>query len=109
MTTQLKFYADTPRGERNKLFCWKLKKPENLSICLAYFYLKGFRYRAAWLCKGIISISVEIPENMKVSSQKQTVQIKTVQIKSEQWKPLFSISYAIHSESYLQIWKKERS
>lgn len=44
----LKFYADTPRGEKNKQFTWTIKGMVDLTDRLKYFIKKGFYIRAAW-------------------------------------------------------------
>jgi len=48
MTSILKFYADTPRGERNKLFKWKCHGPNGIRACLINFIKKGFYIRTAY-------------------------------------------------------------
>jgi len=47
ITEKLKFYADTPRGERNKLFCWKVSIL-HLEDAIFRFFARGFVIRAAW-------------------------------------------------------------
>jgi len=44
----LKFYADTPRGEKNKPFTWKINSILDLPSRLEYFIKKGFEIRSAW-------------------------------------------------------------
>jgi len=44
---RLKFYADTPRGERNKLFCWDVSII-HLEDAIFRFFARGFNIRAAW-------------------------------------------------------------
>ena len=44
---KLKFYADTPRGERNKLFCWDVSIL-HLEDAIFRFFARGFVIRAAW-------------------------------------------------------------
>jgi len=48
MTTILKFYADTPKGERNKLFKWRCHGPNGVRLCLLRFIKKDFYIRAAY-------------------------------------------------------------
>ena len=53
---RLKFYADTPLGDRNKLFSFKVKHIGHAEDLAAMFIQeKGFRIRAAWYVsyKGI--------------------------------------------------------
>lgn len=53
---QLKFYADTPQGEKNKLFSWYVKNFGHAIDLAAYFIEKyNFNIRAAWYTndKGI--------------------------------------------------------
>lgn len=45
---RLKFYADTPRGEKNKLFSWTIKSILDLPARLNYFTNKGYYIRSAW-------------------------------------------------------------
>lgn len=56
--TLVKFYADTPKGEKNKLFKWRTFGHNGVRTCLMYWMKKGFYIRAAWACdwsKGIQS------------------------------------------------------
>lgn len=58
MTTIIKFYADTPRGERNKLFKWRCHGANGIRACLMNFIKKGFYIRAAFASdyhKGVMS------------------------------------------------------
>jgi hypothetical protein len=46
---QLKFYADTPIGDSNKLFVWKVDDyPTALEALKKFILDKGFFIRAAW-------------------------------------------------------------
>lgn len=44
----LKFYADTPRGEKNKPFTWKINGMTDLKDRILYWIKKGYYIRAAW-------------------------------------------------------------
>jgi hypothetical protein len=44
---QLKFYADTPRGEKNKYHCYACSLL-HLQETLSRFFEKGYNVRAAW-------------------------------------------------------------
>lgn len=45
----LKFYADCPDGQRNKLFCYPVYDGKHACDLLARFLAKAFRFRAAFL------------------------------------------------------------
>ena len=45
---RLKFYADTPRGDKNKFFCWKIDSILDLEKRLLYWMEQGYYIRAAW-------------------------------------------------------------
>lgn len=62
---QLKFYADTPKGEKNKLFCFEVNILE-LENAVKRFLIKGFNIRAAWYQKTNI-ITGEIKENTRLN------------------------------------------
>jgi hypothetical protein len=47
---QLKFYADTPRGDKNKLFTWDVSIL-TLEDALFRFFAKGWNIRSAWYNK----------------------------------------------------------
>jgi hypothetical protein len=51
------FYADTPRGEKNKLFFFKIPSEKIAKRRLKYFKNKGFLIRAAWLLPGNIRLA----------------------------------------------------
>lgn len=58
MQVIIKFYADTPRGEKNKLFRWRSFGPNGVRNCLLNHIAKGFIIKAAWsfdYSKGILS------------------------------------------------------
>jgi hypothetical protein len=46
---QLKFYADTPRGNRNKLFSYGVHHGQHACNLLARFLAKGFKLRSSFL------------------------------------------------------------
>jgi len=48
MKSLLKFYADTPRGDINKLFTFKVNNTADARAALRRFDRKLFRIRAAW-------------------------------------------------------------
>lgn len=45
----LKFYADCPEGERNKLFCYSVHDGKHAADLLAKFIAKSFRLKAAFI------------------------------------------------------------
>jgi len=61
---QLKFYADTPKGERNKLFCFNVGL---LQIEEAYFRFiaRGWEIRAAWYQKT--NLETGVVENLRLN------------------------------------------
>jgi len=63
---RIKFYADTPRGEKNKYFCFKTDLL-NLEAALFRFFEKGFLVRAAWYEK--INTETGEIENLKLDLQ----------------------------------------
>jgi hypothetical protein len=63
---RIKFYADTPRKEKNKLFCFKCSLL-NLEDCLMRFILRGFEIKAAWYEK-IECTSGLIIENSRINN-----------------------------------------
>ena len=63
---RIKFYANTPMGEKNKYFCFKTDLL-NLENCLFRFFKKGFEIRAAWYEK--INIETGEIENLKLDLQ----------------------------------------
>lgn len=52
MKALLKFYADTPRGEVNKAFCFKVNNLDDAVAAVKRFQVKGWHIRAAW-CKWL--------------------------------------------------------
>lgn len=62
---RLKFYADTPTGEKNKYCCWDISSIMDLEDRLIYFMQKGWNIRAAWYEK-IDTDTGEVKENSKI-------------------------------------------
>ncbi len=64
ITERIKFYADSPKGEKNKQFCFKT----NL-LCLEdsvkRLFIQGYSFRAVWYEK-IDSETGEIIENTRI-------------------------------------------
>ena len=52
MKAFLKFYADTPRGEINKRFTFKVNNLDDAVAAVKRFQGKGWNIRAAW-CKWL--------------------------------------------------------
>jgi hypothetical protein len=48
MKGKIKFYADTPRGETNKLFTFNVKNRIGATNAIERFKKHGFNIRAAW-------------------------------------------------------------
>lgn len=46
---QLKFYADCPEGESNKLFCYPVHQGGHAADLITRFMGKGFKVRAAFM------------------------------------------------------------
>jgi len=65
---QLKCYADTPRGEKNKFFCFCIKLME-LDDTIIRFITQGFKIRAA-LYQITNTSTGEIKENTKIDLSK---------------------------------------
>ena len=57
---RIKFYADTPSGQVNKFFCFKLKSILTLREALWRFIAKGWNIRSAWYDK----IDIETGEKL---------------------------------------------
>jgi hypothetical protein len=66
ITEKLKFYADTPRGEKNKLFCWNVSVLQ-LEEALYRFFARGFVIRAAWY--ETINTDTGVHENSRINHQ----------------------------------------
>lgn len=45
LTCRVKFYADTPHGDVNRLFSWKINSLNDVPACIGRFKAKGFRIR----------------------------------------------------------------
>jgi hypothetical protein len=63
ITEKLKFYADTPRGEKNKFFCWNVSILQ-LEEALYRFFARGFVIRAAWY--ETINTETGVHENTRI-------------------------------------------
>lgn len=48
MKGKIKFYADTPRGETNKLFTFNVKNRQGATSAIERFTRNGFTIHAAW-------------------------------------------------------------
>lgn len=81
ITERLKFYADTPEGERNKYFCWKISSIATLKDALWGFLDRGWNIRAAWyekidcstgevLVNTKLNIIAEIDERLQARKKK---------------------------------------
>jgi len=65
---RLKFYADTPRGEKNKLFCWTVSIL-SLQEALFRFFSEGYVIRAAWF--EMLNTETGETENTRINVQKE--------------------------------------
>jgi len=66
ISERVKFYADTPRGEKNKLFCFKVDLI-TLKETIKRFMIKKFVIRSAWYEK-IDTGTGELIENTRIPS-----------------------------------------
>ena len=57
----IKFYADTPNGERNKLFSWQVKDWTQAQDCIIKFLRRRFTIHAAYFNIPAIRKSIRIP------------------------------------------------
>lgn len=70
----LKFYADCPDGQRNKLFCYPVHDGKHAADLLARFVAKSFRLRAAFmgmpgaLGKVLSSSAINFPSSVGTAS-----------------------------------------
>lgn len=70
----LKFYADCPDGQLNKLFCYPVHDGKHAADLLARFASKSFRLRAAFLGlpgalgKALPSVAVNFPSSVATAS-----------------------------------------
>jgi hypothetical protein len=48
LVERLKFYADTPNGDKNKFFCFKIPSIIEIDKRLLYFMKKNWYIRSAW-------------------------------------------------------------
>lgn len=67
ISEKIKFYADTPRGEKNKQFCFKTNLL-NISDTIKRFIRKKFVIRAAWYEK-IDTCTGELIENTRIPAE----------------------------------------
>jgi hypothetical protein len=65
---RLKFYADTPRGQKNKFFCWEVTIL-SLEDSLNRFFLEGYAIRAAWYEMINTETGEHFNERIKVQEQ----------------------------------------
>jgi len=76
---QIKFYADTPRGERNKFFCYTCSIV-NYEEFFLRFILRGYAIRAAYYNQTNINTG-EIRHNLKFKREDlQTLFDKAMQL-----------------------------
>ena len=65
--SRVKFYADTPAGDVNKLFTWRVGCLNDVSACVARFIKKGWRIRAIffeWVNeRGVVVENIRIPKD----------------------------------------------
>lgn len=61
----LLFYADTPNGELNKLFKWRLSSILDYPKRIEYFLRKGFRIRSAYIETNVFQNETK---NMRIST-----------------------------------------
>lgn len=64
---RIKFYADTPRGEKNKLFCFDTSVL-TLKETVWRFFNQGWSIRSAWY-ENINLTTGEVIENTKLNVQ----------------------------------------
>lgn len=62
--SRVKFYADTPKDEKNKFFCWQVNSISDAEELLLYFLKKKFIIRAAWF-ENINVSTGEVVDNLK--------------------------------------------
>jgi len=63
---RIKFYADTPQGEKNKFFCFNLRTVMDIEAAIIRFLHKGFYFRSCWYEK-INKSTGEVLENTRVN------------------------------------------
>lgn len=66
---RLKFYANTPKNEINKYFCWEIESIFQLEDRIKHFIRKGYWIKAAYF-ENINIETGEILENSKVDIQR---------------------------------------
>ena len=90
--TRLKFYADTPKNEKNKFFCWNCNLLQ-IEDCIIRFYLKGFDIRAAWF-EEIDNETGEVIENTRLSDL-QTIYNKATGLSKKEKERILGIDFTI--------------
>lgn len=86
-TERLKFYADTPKGEKNKLHCFKVSL-FTLEDAYFRFLATGYNIRASWYEK-IDTESGVIAENCRLNDKElleKFISLKPYQVKKYQEK-----------------------
>lgn len=63
--SRIKFYADTPKGEKNKFFCFIIYDLDIIGF-IRRFWLKGFNIRAAYY-ETIDDVTREVKYNKKIN------------------------------------------
>jgi hypothetical protein len=70
----LKFYADCPDNQKNKLFCYPVHDGKHAADLLARFAAKSFRLRAAFLgrrgalCAALPTAVIKFPSSVATAS-----------------------------------------
>lgn len=68
LNCRVKFYADTPSGDVNRLFTWQVGGIRDAGKCVARFQNKGFRIRAVYFEylneQGLILENFRIPKEV---------------------------------------------
>jgi len=62
---RIKFYADTPSGDVNKLFCFKIKSILSVREAIWRFMAKNWNIRSAWYEK--INLTTGEVENTRIN------------------------------------------
>jgi len=63
---RIKFYADTPQGQKNKFFCFTLRTIMDIEAAIFRFLRKGFYFRSCWY-ERINKETGEVIENTRVN------------------------------------------
>lgn len=77
---RIKFYADTPRGEKNKFFSWAVTIL-TLEEALFRFFEQGFAIRAAWYEK--MDTDSGETENTRLDVQREFDKYWNLQLKKK--------------------------